>query len=799
MKRYHLGGALAAFLCILPVAAGATDIGSGDYTRPINGPAELTGDITLNISGGSDAPLAALHAQAPSGAVTGSVRRLTIRADGTAAMVASRESIRLSGPVDISTTGTGANGIWAYGPGASITLDGPVAVGTAGDFSHAVFVYDTDDSDMGLDIRGPLMATTQGTRAYGIYMFGGGEARLGETHILTRGAGSDGIYALGGTLTLNGPTTIRVTDPGAYALHIQGQAPYTGTVITTRLQPGTPNPQRLDIEGPIRVYGSGNRLELDLAAGSHLNSSLLEADNAGVVNLNFYGHDAQWTTGLGSVICNGELNLDFTGGGVWNLPVTDATRAASPSSIPALRIQSGGQFTVRGTDSLRLLPVTSLAANQSGTYLLIQSENALPADLENMHLLSGSLLYRADGLTVATVDGLPTLEALLTRLPTAQALPDVEPGINDLLPDTPDVSDDGGGNPFLALALAQHLNGLSLDEITSALEGAPALARVMPASSLTHNLETRIRQTSPVGGLRGRGPERKFTVPSATSSYDIWMSPLYLHEQESLPRSGKAPARYKADLGGILLGAGRNFGSWSLGGGLSVGGGTGSTSDGALPPTTGRIDYAGGLLYGLWQHETWSLGLEFNFLRTWNKLRQQNPVIPLRARVTVDGLTLETVAARRFAWGDWLVTPNVGLEYSHFIQRSYMVRGALNNGRDMDLFYNEPVRQGLWRTPVGLTLGRRWTPGDGWLVEPELYVRYIPVLGKTRADQRVRRADAPAIRATLAGASLDRHTLETGVGLDARHGPLRLTLSYNWQHSVHRNAHFVSGTLGRTF
>lgn len=89
--------------------------------------------------------------------------------------------------------------------------------------------------------------------------------------------------------------------------------------------------------------------------------------------------------------------------------------------------------------------------------------------------------------------------------------------------------------------------------------------------------------------------------------------------------------------------------------------------------------------------------------------------------------------------------------------------------------------------------------GRRWLVEPELYVRYIPVLGKTRADQRVRRADAPAIRATLAGASLDRHTLETGVGLDARHGPLRLTLSYNWQHSVHRNAHFVSGTLGRTF
>ena len=90
-------------------------------------------------------------------------------------------------------------------------------------------------------------------------------------------------------------------------------------------------------------------------------------------------------------------------------------------------------------------------------------------------------------------------------------------------------------------------------------------------------------------------------------------------------------------------------------------------------------------------------------------------------------------------------------------------------------------------------------PRSWWWVVPGLYDRYISVLGKTRAALRVRRADAPAIRATLAGASLDRHTLETGVGLDARHGPLRLTLSYNWQHSVHRNAHFVSGTLGRTF
>lgn len=205
MKRYHLGGALAAFLCILPVAAGATDIGSGDYTRPINGPAELTGDITLNISGGSDAPLAALHAQAPSGAVTGSVRRLTIpcRRHGSHGGLAREPSSQRSGGHQYN--GDRANGIWAYGPGASITLDGPVAVGTARGLlprgirlRHRRFRY-------GVGHPGP--AHGDHTRDQGLWHLHvrRRRGRLGETHILTRGAGSDGIYALGGTLTLNRP------------------------------------------------------------------------------------------------------------------------------------------------------------------------------------------------------------------------------------------------------------------------------------------------------------------------------------------------------------------------------------------------------------------------------------------------------------------------------------------------------------------------------------------------------------------------------------------------------------------
>ena len=166
MKRHLLGGALAAaFLSILPAVAGALDIGSGDYTAPINGPVELSGDITLTTSGSADA---ALISRSPAEAITGTVRRLTIHTAETDGMVASMGSIRLNGPVDITTTGRKAIGLWAYGPGASIALDGPVNVATTGSYSHAVTVYDTGDAEVGLTIAGPLRVTTRGATAYGV-------------------------------------------------------------------------------------------------------------------------------------------------------------------------------------------------------------------------------------------------------------------------------------------------------------------------------------------------------------------------------------------------------------------------------------------------------------------------------------------------------------------------------------------------------------------------------------------------------------------------------------------------------
>lgn len=825
MKRRSLGGSLA--LCVLLVAtvSRAADIGSGHYDTPISGPAILSGTIDLSVAQTAGWPYAALITR--NGPITGVVNLLTIRATDMSGIVASQDSIQLSGPVDITVSGFNEQGVLADGPRAHLGLDGPLTVRTSGDYSHAVQNRDAVGGNFGLDLSGPTRLITTGDKAFGVYLFGG-TTRLGEISIATTGAASSAIYTLGGKLTLDGPVTIRTAGPDAFALQIQGDIPYTGNEVTTRLIAGVPNPQRLDIEGPIRVYGTGNRLELDLGEGSHLNSRILDANQNGAVSLIFHSHNAQWTTGLGSVVHNGaRLDLDFTNGGVWNLPATDATNAALPSPVVPLLVQDTGQFTVTGADSLRVLPATSLSAGESASYVLVQAQTALPADLTAMQALSGNLLYRADGLSADAVKGLPTLEATITRLKTSEALPNLSPDTGGLLPDgggsqgsggtggsggagntggssAPGRPDDGAGNPFLSLALAQHLNGLSLDEITSALEGAPALTRAVPVASLTRNLEQRIRQSSPIGGVHGHGP-RRVALDGGTdgaASTRLWLAPLYMHEEESVPRSSGPDTRYRADLGGALAGLERKAGAWTVGGGLSAGGGHTVSSGHTLPRTSGQVRYAGALAYGLWEKNDWTLGLEGNALRTWSSLSQRNPVMPLKASVLVDGLGVEAVVSRRFIQDLWRIEPNAGLEFSHFKQHRHTVRGLLRNGSEADLFVNGAVRQNVWRTPVGLKISRElWIDSSGaeWLLLPEGHVRYIPVLGKTGAALPVWRADAPDIRVVMAGAGLDRHTLETGLGLDAWRGPVRLALDYMWQHSTHRNAHFVSGTVGYAF
>lgn len=808
MKQHAAYGLLTA-LCVLVAATAvrAADIGSGRYDTPISGPATLSGIIDISVTRGAGSPSGALTSF--SGPIIGEVGRLSIRAANMAGLAATQGTIRLSGPVDITTTGNNAAGAVASGPRARLALNGPLDIQTSGEYAHAVSVQDAGGADWGLNLTGPSRLTTSGGNAYGMFLFGG-TARLGETSIATAGAGSHAILARGGTLTLDGPIAIRATGPDAFALLVQGQAPYTDTVITTRLYSNVSNPQRLDIEGPIRVYGTGNRLELDLGAGSHLNSRILDANQNGAVRLIFHSHDAQWTTGLGSVVHNGaRLDLDFTNGGVWNLPATDATNAALASPAVPLLIQDTGQFTVTGADSLRVLPATSLAAEQSASYALVQSQSALPTDLTAMRALSGNILYRADGLSVGTVNGLPTLLAAITRLKTSEALPDVSPDTGGLLPDGgQNRPDDGAGNPFLSLALAQHLNGLSLDEITSALEGAPALTRAVPVASLARNLERHIRQSSPMGGVYSHGPRRMPIAPaggtagSGGASSRVWLAPLYMHEEETISRSTGPGTRYRADMGGALGGLERKFGPWTVGGGLSAGGGHTVTTGGVMPRTSGQVRYAGGLAYGLWEYNGWTLGLEGNALRTWSSLSQRNPVMPLKASVLVDGVGMEAMASRRFILGPWRIEPNAGVEFSHFRQHRHTVRGSLRNGTEADLFVNGDVRQNVWRTPAGLKISREISigaAGSAWALLPELHGRYIPVLGKTRSVLPVWRADAPDIRVDMAGAGLERHTFEAGLGLDAWRGPVRLALDYTWQGSTRRNAHFVSGAVGYAF
>ena len=835
---------ISAILCVFARIAVSEplNIKSGTYERTISGPAVLSGDIDVRIAGtGGSSPSVNSGIFAGNGnAVTGTVRSLTIETTGTdaSAINTTASLIDLKGNIRLRTSGTASYGI-SYGGvpgGGGVRFDGETSIITTGDYAHGVFAMGSK-KDYALITKGKFSISTSGKSSYGMFLHDSSSRLDSETSIVTSGAAAHGIYAsASSSIQLNGPTSVLVKGEGSYALLADGLAPYSQSIISTR-QSGTsaPNPQQIRIDGPIRIYGRGNQLLLDLAAGSHVNSRVLEADNGGIITLNFFAPDAQWTTGLGSTLSNAaRLELDFTQGGIWNLPVTDSGNTALASPTAPLIIKDSADMTVKGSTTIRGVMNTSLNSGESASYALAQAQGSNPLDpaLFSMATASNSVLYTLDSLKKETINGYETLVAAVTRKKASEALPDIGNGAGGLLPDgngeTGAPADDGGDNPFLAAILAQHVNGLSLDEITTYLEGAPALTRVLPVSSITRGLSTRIRSNSPVAAATGSGPGPRFagaagqnpnaassqrdgardipsarnpeynTAPCRTSPpvFRIWASPVYLRDSEHGLKTENRSTGYKAKIWGTLAGADVTVGPWTVGGGVSFGTGN-AHSTGDMARTKDDIDYAGALVYGIWARDDWVFSLEGVYTRTKSDIRQSTPVMDLKAKVNVDDFSAEILAGRGFSFGELKIMPNIGLHYSRLIQRKATIKGTAE-GRTHDLFENGEATQNIWNLPIGVQVSRSFSIGDVELT-PMVRGRYIAALGDRTMDVRAWRSETPSISTVMEGVTTDRHTGEISAGIALTNGPAHFYVGYAYQGSKHRDSHMLTGTIGCTF
>ena len=819
----------------LPAMCAPLHIGSGTYDQTIEGPASLSGNIAITMteaSASSSRGIYGLYAR-NGNAITGTVQRLAVAtaADYASGISSAGSLIDLTGSILVQTNGAFAYGVAYNGNpgGGGLRFDGNASIATTGDYAYGVFAMGSQ-KDYALVAKGTLAISTSGAGSCGIYLNDGAIRLDSNTSIVTSGEAAHGIYAsTDGRIQLNGPTRIATTGNNAYALLADGLAPYSESFISTRQNAtDAPNPQQIYIEGPMRIYGKGNELLLDLAAGSHVNSRVLEADNGGSVILNFFAPDAQWTTGQGSVISNdSQLRLDFTQGGIWNLPVTDQENLSLAQASPALIIKDTANMTIEGSTIIRGAMNTTMASGDSARFALVQAQgsNALDPDLFSMGTASNNILYSLDKLERETVNGYETLVATVTRKKLADTLPALGDDAGNLLPDGGNSfsGDDGNSNPFLAAILAQHVNNLSLEDITTYIESAPAMTRVLPISAITRNLSTRVRSKSPAAAATGSGPGPQYINSSASKPHEathralpadsekisalhaqtrepafrVWASPVYMHDSEHGLKTEKLNTGYRANIWGVLAGADISMGPWTIGGGFSFGTGKARSHGGDMARTKSDIEYAGALLYGIWSRDDWVFSMEGVYMRTRNDIRQPTPIMELTSQIYVDAFSAEFLAGRRFLAGGFQIMPNIGVHYSRLIQRNATIKGRVD-GRTHSLFENGEATQNIWDLPVGVQISRSFQLDDT-TITPMLQARYIAALGDRNMDIRAWRSDAPSISTVMEGATTDRHTGEISAGLSIAGKRTHVYLGYSYQGSKHRNAHMLTGTIGCTF
>lgn len=372
------------------------------------------------------------------------------------------------------------------------------------------------------------------------------------------------------------------------------------------------------------------------------------------------------------------------------------------------------------------------------------------------------------------------------------------------------------------------MNALSLEDITTYIEGAPVLTRVLPVTSITRNLAARVRSNSPVAAATGSGPGPRYiksnlhtwenysenwtnnrSFQSNTLGYygnntlkryplfRVWASPVYLHESEHGLKTENRRTGYTANIWGALAGADVTIGPWTIGGGISFGTGKAHSTNSDMARTKDSLEYAGALLYGIWMHDDWVFSLEGVYTRTKNDIRQSTPIMTLKSRVHVDDFSAQAIIGKNFSCNGFQILPNIGLEYARMVQHETTVKGTFE-GQIYNLFENGKATQNIWNLPIGLNVSRSFHYKN-LEITPAIQARYIASLGDRGTDIRAWRSDAPWISTVMKGVTMDRHTGEIGTSLTIAGERALFSLGYTYQGSKQRNSHMLSGTIGCTF
>lgn len=300
----------------------------------------------------------------------------------------------------------------------------------------------------------------------------------------------------------------------------------------------------------------------------------------------------------------------------------------------------------------------------------------------------------------------------------------------------------------------------------------------------------------------------------AHNSLALWFMPFYGHESVSGMDSGAYSSAYATDLYGVAVGMDKTFTQPShretslvdalrVGLSFNMGGGETNTS-GDFDHLENSFDFFGLSTYGSAQFGKFTLSADISYSRNTSDIYQDLSsygVECLKSDVHTDVWSFGLHGAYTHPLeNNTYIIPYLGLELFTIKTADYDVdaQGSTANNPQNTLsgtiFKVESQRQNILSVPLGVTMKKHFALENDWHISPELRLGAIVSMGDLD-EQSISRMPGIDGIAHMETQIVDKATFDMGLGFDAMHDNVRLSLDYTLQASPNRTAHGLMGTV----
>lgn len=522
---------------------------------------------------------------------------------------------------------------------------------------------------------------------------------------------------------------------------------------------GLHKPVTIENGKSVLVDGSMNSSQLESTLSSGLVDTATFAPNSLLV-LN--GADAQLRAGTPAIsfaAAGGSVEVDDNA----KLMIAGAVDGVSYNVSNAPVTRNGNAW--EGANLLSSSPMISLESSGGGSVFVarINSPTNVYPDLSAGMGQALSTLYTGnDGLSLADVDSPSAGVRFLSRASDARYQP---------IENTAKTIEGAARMPF-AGAVPQ-MSKLAADSMSQTMQrriGTAALAEMAAISQAD---------------------------PQSNTGLAVWATPVYQNMSAENLAADKLDYGYRADLGGLVLGADYTFDN-NLRAGVSISAGGGyAKSKGDFNSTSNSMDFWGLGVYLGWSRSNFALLFDTAYTATSNELEQSlEPGMDmggkLKADVRADVYQAGLQAEYKIETPVVDITPHAGARYMHIKTNNYDVKA------DDTVLYGHESSRDVWTFPAGITFSKDIVSESGWVLSPYLDVAVVPAAGDLKATDTVAITGLPGIY-SLETEIADDLTWQGRAGVELGKDNLALSLDYTLQAGKHSTGHGVSAMISYEF